>query len=225
MSAACLPTWSRLQVATKQSALMGSSGDFFEVLQHRDGRVSTVMADVCGNGPTAALVVALVRPVLQRSLAHGEAPAMVLQAMNDWFARQTMDDMFATAVAVRIDSASGRIEIASAGHLGPFIRRASGKVEVLAQSANVPLGILPGHVYGEMSMHLQPHDALVLVTDGITDPLSTTSDPLGEGELLRCLARAPHGTEDICHALLADGVSTRHDATVLVLQLPVRQGI
>ena len=32
-----LPTWSRLNVATKQWALGGNGGDFFEVIQQRDG--------------------------------------------------------------------------------------------------------------------------------------------------------------------------------------------
>src|SRR5437764_554920 len=46
-----LPTWSRLVIATKQRVPTGRGGDFFEVVQHRDGRVTTFMADVCGNGP------------------------------------------------------------------------------------------------------------------------------------------------------------------------------
>ena len=52
-----LPTWSRLNVAAKQSAPAGNGGDFFEVIQQRDGRVAVVVADVCGNGPSAAAPV------------------------------------------------------------------------------------------------------------------------------------------------------------------------
>ena len=62
-----LPTWSRLNVAAKQSAPAGNGGDFFEVIQQRDGRVTVVMADVCGNGPSAAAPVSrppCVTPVL-----------------------------------------------------------------------------------------------------------------------------------------------------------------
>lgn len=222
MRTAYLPTWSSLQVATKQSALFGAGGDFFEVLQHRDGRVSTVIADVCGSGPPAAMVVSVVRPVLQRCLAHGEAPATVLKILNDWLVRERTDDVFVTAVAVRIDARSGRTEIASAGHLGPFIRRGSGSVEALMLSPGVPLGMLPGQTYQELTLDLQPNDAVVLVTDGITDPLATDTDLLGQLALLQRLARAPQGTEDICHALLADDVPVRDDATVLVLRLPTR---
>jgi serine phosphatase RsbU (regulator of sigma subunit) len=224
MLTALLPTWSRLQVATKQAAAFGAGGDFFEVLQHRDGRVSTIMADACGKGPAAAVVAEAVRPVLRRCLARDDAPGTVLTVANTWLARQ-FPDTFVTAVAVRIDVASGRTEIASAGHLGPFVRRRSGDVEALTSAGGLPLGMLPGQSYPEVELELQPHDAVVLVTDGITDSLATDDDVLGEMGLLARLASAPHGSADICHALLADDAPARDDATVLVLQLPAHASL
>jgi serine phosphatase RsbU (regulator of sigma subunit) len=216
-----LPTWSRLDVATKQSALFGVGGDFFEVFQQADGCVSTVMADVCGKGPSAAIVVQAVRPVLRRCLTAGHGPGAVLTALNNWLARHDMSDTFVTAVAVRIDVATGVTQIASAGHLGPFVRRRSGRVVSLTPAGGgVPLGMLPGQWYHHVTLELGPEDAVVLVTDGITDPLATELDVLGEQGLLDRLAAAPHGTTDICHALLADDAPARDDSTVLVLQLP-----
>jgi serine phosphatase RsbU (regulator of sigma subunit) len=219
MFTALLPTWSRLQVATKQAEAFGAGGDFFEVLQHRDGRVTTIMADACGKGPGAAVVADAVRPVLRRCLARDDAPGTLLTVANAWLARQ-FPETFVTAVAVRIDVASGRTEIASAGHLGPFVRRRSGLVEALSSAGGLPLGMLPGQWYPDVTLDLHPHDAVVLVTDGITDALATEYDVLGEQGLLDRLASAPHGTADICHALLADDAPARDDATVLVLQLP-----
>jgi serine phosphatase RsbU (regulator of sigma subunit) len=217
-----LPTFSRLKMATKQSALFGMTGDFFEVFQHRDERVSTVMADVCGKGPAAAVVVAAVRPVLRHCLARGDAPGMVLALVNDWLMRLGMHDSFVTALAVRIDVRASRAEIASAGHIGPFLRKRSGGVQALTVAVGgVPLGMLPAQTYPEVVLDLEPDDALVLVTDGVTDPLASEADVLGEHGLLRRLERAPHGTADICHALLADAEPARDDATVLVLQLPM----
>src|SRR5215831_14405720 len=99
-----LPTWSRLELSTKQAAAFGLGGDFFEVLQHRDGRVSTIMADACGKGPAAAVVADAVRPVLRRCLARDDAPGTILTVANAWLAHQ-FPETFVTAVAVRIDVA------------------------------------------------------------------------------------------------------------------------
>jgi chemotaxis family two-component system sensor kinase Cph1 len=216
-----LPTWSRLQVATKQWALGGRGGDFFEVIQQRDGRVTTVMADVCGNGPSAAAPVANLRWILRQEIAKGGSPAAVLATLNDWLVRQRIDDRFVTAVCVRIDVVAGRAEIASAGHLGPFVKRAAGAAEDLPHTVGLALGILPAQVYRETSVDLAPEDAMVLVTDGITDRLATADDPLGERGLLRELERARHGTENICAALLGADLRTE-DATVVVMQMPRR---
>jgi serine phosphatase RsbU (regulator of sigma subunit) len=217
-----LPTWSRLNVAAKQSAPAGNGGDFFEVIQQRDGRVTVVMADVCGNGPTAAAPVSSLRWIVRQTIARGEAPGAVLAALNDWLMAQPIDDRFVTAVCVRIDAVTGRAEVASAGHLGPFVKRAAGGAEELPQAAGLALGILPAQVYPETPIELGPQDALVLVTDGITDRLASAGDQLGETALLERLARARHGTASICSALLGSDARATEDATVLVVEMPRR---
>jgi chemotaxis family two-component system sensor kinase Cph1 len=215
-----LPLSSELRIATKQSAQFGAGGDFFEVFQHADGRVSAVVADVCGNGRAAAQVAARCRPFLHASLMRGDSPGAVLAAFNEGLVRLEIPDRFVTAVAVRVDIAAGVAEIACAGHMGPFLRRASGRVSAIDRAMGVPLGLLAGESYDEVTLKVEPDDALVLVTDGVTDPLSTDGDPLGEEALSRRLANAHHATIDICETLLVTGSGGRDDATVLVLHLP-----
>lgn len=215
-----VPIGSELRVASKQSARTGMGGDFFEVFEHASGCVSTVVADVCGHGPPAARVAARVRPFLHHRLALGESPGSVLAALNDALVAEPLGDRFVAAVAARVDVRTGFAEIACAGHLGPFVRRASGAVQLVDRATGVPLGLMAGERYAEIGLRLAPEDALVLVTDGITDPLSTCGDPLGECALARLIERAPRRTLDLCEALLRDGVTTRDDATVLVVQLP-----
>ncbi|HEY2902757.1 MAG TPA: PP2C family protein-serine/threonine phosphatase [Polyangia bacterium] len=217
-----MPTWSRLRVASKQRALLGRGGDFFEVFQHRDDRVTTVMADVCGNGPGAAAHVSDIRWALRQQLARAVAPGAVLSAVNEWLVANKTADRFVTAVCARIDLRAGRAEVASAGHLGPFVKRADGGVESLATGAGLALGILPGQSYQETSLDLFPEDALVLATDGITDRLASASDLLGERALLRRLAAAPHNIAHICDSLLGSDALAGEDATVVVLQVPPR---
>ena len=218
-----LPFGAELRLATKQSAELGEGGDFFEVFDHGDGYVSTVVADVCGNGAAAARIANRVRPFLHSSLARGESPGRVLAALNETLLTCGLLTRFVTAVAVRIDVLSGLVEIACAGHMGPFVRRASGQVRALNGATGVPLGLMREETYDEISLELDPDDALILVTDGITDPLSTSCDPLGESGLLRRLRAAPHVTADICEALLAADTLVSDDATVLVMQMPARR--
>jgi chemotaxis family two-component system sensor kinase Cph1 len=217
-----LPTWSQLHVSAKQSSPAGNSGDFFEVIQVRDGRVAVVLVDVCGNGPSAAAPVGNLRWALRQAIARGGAPGAVLATLNESMVAERLDDRFATAVCARIDSLTGRVEIASAGHLGPFVRRASGGAEDVAATAGLALGILPGQLYPEISLDLAPEDVLVLVTDGITDRLASDDDRLGVRALRERLGRARLGAESICGALLGAEARATEDATVLVVEMPRR---
>jgi serine phosphatase RsbU (regulator of sigma subunit) len=216
-----LPTWSQLRIAARQRAVVGNGGDFYEVIQQRNGHVTTVMADICGNGPAAAAPVSNLRWVLRQELARGGEPAQVLATLNDWIVAQQAHD-FVTAVCVRVDPQSGRVDIASAGHLGPFVKRANGNAVEVSLAVGPALGILPAQVYQQSQHDLESEDALVLVTDGITDPLGTTGNPLGQAGLVAALERARPGAEAICAALLGRDASSSQDATVIVLQLPRR---
>jgi hypothetical protein len=153
-----LPTWSRLRIATKQRTRLGSGGDFFEVFQHREGPVTTVMADVAGNGPRAAVPVSDLRWAFRQRLARGEAPGEVLGAVNDWLIGQSVHELLVTALCVRIDVTTGVAEIASAGHLGPFIKRKSGVAETLTPAPALPLGILEGEEYNAIRTVLSLQD-------------------------------------------------------------------
>jgi serine phosphatase RsbU (regulator of sigma subunit) len=209
-------------VTSKQRAPAGRGGDFYEVIQHRDGLVSTFMADVCGNGPPAAAHTHGMRWVLRQRLAHGGSPGELLMALNDWLVEQHAPDLFVTAVCFRVDPANGQVEVASAGHLGPFIKRATGRAELVPVSPGTALGVIAAQSYEEVKFALEPEDAIVLCTDGITDRMSTETDPLGAVALVDKLTRARIGAENICAAMLGPDVPVSHDATVVVAQLPRR---
>jgi serine phosphatase RsbU (regulator of sigma subunit) len=222
----------QLRVAAKQSAQLGLGGDFFEVFQHADGRVSIVVADVCGSGLAAAELAAEIRPALHGALVRNESPSRVLAALNAGLLGVGGRDRFVTAVALRIDARLGTAELACAGHLGPFVRHGAAFAAPANDVSGVPLGLLSDETYGEATLELSPGDTLVLVTDGITDPLSSDADPLGAGALARRLgdlggprAGTAADAASLCHALLDDRVPTRDDATVLVLQLPGGDGL
>ena len=125
---------------------------------------------------------------------------------NEWLVGQSVPDWFVTALCARIDVRTGRTEIAGAGHLGPFIKRADGAAEHVTLPPALALGMLPGEVYHAIPLELEPEDALVLVTDGITDRLATPADPLGDRALVRllgCASRATSRTiEQLCDGLL-----------------------
>ena len=208
-------------MATRQRGPVGHGGDFFEIVQHREGHLSVLVADVCGNGPSAAVPVSRLRWLVRQHLAADESPGAVLSLLNDAILAGNEPDLFVTAVCLQIDPPAYTMRVACAGHLGPFIKRACGDAQELSAPEGAALGIMAEQSYEEKKLDLDPEDAIVLVTDGVTDPLGTSSSPLGQAGLLAELSRARPSAESICAALLGTK-PIEHDATVVVLKLPPR---
>lgn len=208
-----------LRITSGQSAPFGRGGDFFEVTVDASGCVSIVLADVCGNGPAAAAFVPELKEVARAQLAHGRSPGSVLAALNQRLATaERAIDRFATGLALRIDPRSGRVEIASAGHLGPFVKSACGVVHALSPAGGGALGIWPGQRYAETAVRLSPGDGLILATDGVTDALASADDALGQLGLVERLRRATPGDGKALCATLLRLAEAGEDATVIVVE-------
>jgi len=208
-----------MRITSGQSAPLGQGGDFFEVGVDASGCVSVVLADVCGNGPAAAAFVPALRAAARAQLACGRSPSAVLAALNRSLAGvERATDRFATGLALRVDPRSGRVEIASAGHLGPLVASASGAVRAFPLAIGVALGIWPEQQYAETAVGIGPGDRLILATDGVTDALASAGDLLGQlGLIERLRLTAPGDGSAICATLLRHA-QARVDATVIVVE-------
>jgi sigma-B regulation protein RsbU (phosphoserine phosphatase) len=208
-----------LRITSGQSAPFGRGGDFFEVGVDASGCVSVVLADVCGNGPAAAAFVPDLRAVAAAQLARGSSPGAMLAALNQSLASTLRaTDRFATGLALRVDPRSGRVEIASAGHLGPLVASALDAVRAFPIAIGVALGIWPARQYVETVAAIAPGDRLILATDGVTDALASAGDMLGQLGLIEQLRLTSPGDSNAICARLLRHAQAREDATVIVVE-------
>jgi phosphoserine phosphatase RsbU/P len=147
-------------------------GDFYDVYRIPGGWGMSI-GDVCGKGEHAAAVTAAARHGI-RVLAHWDPdPAGVLRQANELMLAEEYDGRFVTACAAHFqwrDNAL-RAVFGSAGHPGPVLVRADGRVQVL-DGGGMPLGLFPDAQPGEQEVQLSPGDLLFLFTDGVTEARS-----------------------------------------------------
>ena len=142
-----------------------------------DTHLFFAIADVSGKGVDAALFMAMTKMVLSgAALQHGEAVDRVLGDANTSIANKTDQmrakggrPMFVTIFAAVLDLASGRITFASAGHDAPYLLRAGAPPRRLDTEGGPPLGTVDDFPFPLDSMRLEPGDALLLFTDGVTE--------------------------------------------------------
>jgi Stage II sporulation protein E (SpoIIE)/GAF domain len=210
-------------------------GDFYDVFEIPRGW-NVVLGDVCGKGPAAAAVTGLFRHTL-RAVAPGLAesghgPAAVLGATNDAILDQIDDTRFATAALVELVPDRGRahVRVACGGHPRPILVRADGEVERVDATGTL-LGVLPDPPLQEVDLEMEPGDALVLYTDGVTEARNGSLQ-FGESRLIEALEGAQHlvdasaVADRVIHAVdvFRDPSSPSDDIAVVVIRIPRGEG-
>jgi serine phosphatase RsbU (regulator of sigma subunit) len=197
-------------------------GDFYDCFATGGGDWALVIGDVCGKGAEAASLTALARYTLRAAAQHTRRPQAVLLELNEALLRAELGYRFCTVLYASLTPRGDRISacLATGGHPLPMVLRADGTVETAGAPGSL-VGILDEPDITEESVDLEPGDALVLVTDGVTE--ATAADrATGPGRLVALLAGcAGAGAEEIAEAVEKDalesqGGAARDDVAVLV---------
>ncbi|OEU85070.1 hypothetical protein DB35_29080 [Streptomyces abyssalis] len=148
-----------------------AGGDFYDFYEGTDGRWRFALGDVCGNGPEAAVVTGLARPVLRLLAREGHSVPEVMDRLNREVGEQTRFlSMVYGELVPRPPSEGGgsHCTLVCAGHPLPLVRDTSGKVRAAAEP-QLLLGVEEDVSYGSQTVLLEPGETLLCVTDGVTE--------------------------------------------------------
>ena len=180
-------------------------GDFFQILPIKNDGVLVVIGDVSGKGMPAAMTVSLLVGTV-RTLAHyTQSPGEILAAMNQRMMARSGGG-FTTCLVLRADN-DGKLTIANAGHLAPYV---AGKELTLENG--LPLGLDSAAAYNECTFALKEGEHLTLLTDGVIEARSRTGELFG---FERTGAVSGNSAEAIVQA--AEAFGQDDDITVLTL--------
>jgi phosphoserine phosphatase RsbU/P len=177
-----VPGWS---FAAAYEAAREVGGDLYDAfpLRGRPDQYGLLVADVTGKGIPAALLMADVRALLHAATDNADGPADALTRVNRILVRERQTALFVTAALVTADATTGEVRFASAGHESPVVARASKGELVELDAAGPLLGAFEDAVFEERNARIDPGDALVLYTDGVTDTRDAARAFFGEDRL------------------------------------------
>ncbi|NLF72534.1 MAG: SpoIIE family protein phosphatase [Candidatus Anammoximicrobium sp.] len=180
-------------------------GDYYDYLPLDDDRLALVVGDVSGKGVPAALLMVKVASELEASLATERDPVAALNSVNRRFSRRNPDGAFVTMVLAILDLARHQMSVVNAGHLRPLLRRPDGTVvEIGDAEAGMPLGVVPARTYEQTQLQINAGDALVLISDGITEAQSAGGRQYGQPRLLAQLAASCGTAADLGRRIIDD---------------------
>jgi len=163
-----LPELSGYDIAAHYQPAREVGGDFYDLFELEDRRLGLVVGDVTDKGIPAALVMATTRTMLRASAQRLFPPGEVLKRANDALVADIPPNMFITCLYAILDTESGRLVYANAGHDQPYLRHYGGDVEEL-RARGMPLGLLPGMEYEEKEITLERGESVLFYSDGLVE--------------------------------------------------------
>jgi sigma-B regulation protein RsbU (phosphoserine phosphatase) len=109
-------------------------------------------------------------------------------ATNRELCKANEKSMFCSVFLARLQLSTGVLDYANAGHLPPYLLRASGSVEQIAAKPVLPVGAMQDTVYASGSVKLMRGDGLFIYSDGVTEAANAKGMQYGEERLARDLA-------------------------------------
>jgi sigma-B regulation protein RsbU (phosphoserine phosphatase) len=171
--------------ATRPAKTIG--GDYYDAFRRAtDGPLLIAVADVSGKSVPAAMLMATFQASL-RALASADGTlAQLVGGLNRQVCANCQNGRFTTAFIAELDPGTGDLSYLCAGHNPPILKREDGSFERL-KSDNIPLGIEMKESYKTGTTRLEPHDLLVIYTDGVTEARNEEKEEFGEARLLTLL--------------------------------------
>ena len=166
-------------------------GDFYDFFLIDEDHLCLVMADVSGKGVPAALFMMIAKILVQNFAMTGRSPAEVLQAVNDQICANNREEMFVTVWMGILDTATGRIAAANAGHEYPAVMTPGRGFELIKDKHGFVIGGMEGLTYREYEMTLTPGSKLFLYTDGVPEATDGDNEMFGTDRMLEALNRDP----------------------------------
>ena len=196
-----LPDVPGLEVAVRYEpagAQTEVGGDFYE-LTMLDGRLLMAIGDVAGHSLHAATVMAEVRHAVRAYAVEGHPPGVVLELVNR-FMRTVLPAESATLCLLTLEPDTGRVRLASAGHLPPLLQ-VDGHARFLAPKG--PLLGINAPRPADLEFVLPSGGTLVLYTDGLIERRDADID-VGLTALATCAAEVEPSLDAFCQRLLVD---------------------
>lgn len=163
-------------------------GDFYDVFEVGERGVAFVIGDVSGKGVPAALFMMRAQSLLRQFLLETDDLGTAFTLANCQLCERNDAMLFVTAFACVVDTATGEVRFANAGHNPPVLKQ-NGKLGNLACRPGLVLGAMDVVKYREGSFACSPGEGLLLYTDGVSEAANAAEELYGEERLLETLAR------------------------------------
>ena len=221
------PTGARVEAALIAGALEPAydiAGDAFDYAIN-DGDLHFAIIGGMGHGLGSTLLTGLAVGAYRHARRDREPIPAIHAAIEHAIAGYYDDMSFATGIIGRLATGTGRLEWSCAGHPPPLLLRGRKVVAELTVDSALPFGLGDGSP-GLGAQDLEPDDAVLMYTDGVTEAQTADGELFGLerlSDLLEREAASGQPAEELLRRLVRAVLEhqqggLRDDATLLLVQ-------
>ncbi len=224
-----LPACRGLDLAAVCRPARAVGGDYYDFIAIPDGgsggELLFTLGDVSGKGIAAAVLMASIQASIRSQVLH--PPESLAALVGDFnravFSLSTLDK-YSTLFCGLLDPRTRQLTYVNAAQVPPVVVRANGEIERL-ETGGTAVGMFPAARYQQATVILEPGDAVVCFSDGISEATNLQDEMWDEARYLALLQGSEHLTaRGIVDALVtgadafAGEAEQADDMTVVVLK-------
>jgi serine phosphatase RsbU (regulator of sigma subunit) len=153
------------------SEIAAVGGDTYDLFTLPDGRIAVLIADVSGQGTSAATLAVMAKYTVRAYALEDPDPASVLKRVNNALVHQTGDSTFLTLCFALIDPKTRKVTLARAAHPPPILCCAEtpDKCTALDGMSGLIAGFLLNQEFDTQEVTVKTGDILTFYTDGVIE--------------------------------------------------------
>ncbi len=182
-----VPETESLEISSYFNPADEVGGDYYDYFLLGEEQIGIVVADVSGHGPSAALVMTMVKGILHSITQKFESTDRILSEVNSILSRIAPTEMFVTMMFLVFDFKKNLLRYSSAGHNPLLFYESKAKSCRAVELRGPALGISSLSSYNEKEIPLDSGDLFFIYTDGVTEAFSEQMEMFEEKRLLQAV--------------------------------------
>jgi sigma-B regulation protein RsbU (phosphoserine phosphatase) len=158
-------------------------GDFYDFFFIDERRLCFVIGDVSGKGVPAAMFMAITKTLIKNEARRCQMTNEILANVNNIIVPDNQSCLFVTVFCAVLDITTGELQYCNAGHNPPLLLRKSGSVEFMKSAKGFVVGVMENCACHHNLITLEPGDAVLLYTDGVTEAMDPEQKQFSETRL------------------------------------------
>jgi len=220
-----IPQMPGLRMGAVWRPVQAVGGDYYDVIKIDANTVAVCIADVCGKGLPAAMLMSNLQAAARAYASEALGPGALCERVNRMMCVNTPSNNFISFFYAVMDTRRKKLTYCNAGHNPPILLRSGGCIQRLDRGGGI-LGVFADWQYKECEIAFDSGDRLLMYTDGITEAQNSEGEEFGDrrlSDLMIGLQGASPGelTEIVVSTVSAfSNGNFKDDVTVLAVEVP-----